>query len=227
MKSIEDKLLEYKDENYKIFTARLNPTVNPDKIIGIRLPNLRKIAKSLSLEEQNLILDNLPHNYFEEYFLHSFILSSIKDWDQVLKQTNLFLPFIDNWAVCDTFNPKIFNSRPKEFEQIIKDKYLKSEHTYTIRFATVMLMRYFLEDNFSIEHFAWLNNITQDEYYINMGVAWYYSTALIKQWDKTIILFENKKIKLKWIHNKSIQKAIESFRISKEKKDYLRTLKIK
>jgi len=227
MKSIETKLFEYKDEKYKVFTAKLNPTVDFDKIIGIRLPNLRKIAKELSQEEKDYILTNLPHKYFEEYFLHSFILSSIKDWDKVIKATNTFLPFIDNWAVCDTFNPKIFNSRPQEFEQIIKDFYLKSEHTYTIRFAIVMLMRYFLEDNFSIEHFDWLNNITQDEYYINMGVAWYYSTALIKQWDKTIPIFENKTIRSKWIHNKSIQKGIESFRITKEKKDYLRTLKIK
>ena len=227
MKSIEEKLLEYKDEKYKIFTAKLNPTVNLDNIIGIRLPNLRKIAKELSPEEKEYILTNIPHKYLEENFLHSFIISSFKDWDQALEATNFFLPLIDNWAVCDTFNPKIFISRPKEFEKIIKDSYLKSEQTYTIRFAIVMLMRYFLEDYFSIEHFDWLNNITQDEYYINMAVAWYYSTALIKQWNKTITTFENKNIKSKWIHNKSIQKAIESFRISKERKDYLRTLKIK
>ncbi|MFA7107923.1 MAG: DNA alkylation repair protein [Sphaerochaetaceae bacterium] len=227
MKSIETKLFEYKDEKYKVFTAKLNPAVNLDKIIGIRLPNLRKIAKGLSPEEKEYILNNTPHKYLEENFLHSFIISSFKDWNQALEATNLFLPLIDNWAVCDTFDPKIFISRPKEFEKIIKNAYLKSENTYTIRFATVMLMRYFLEDNFSIEHFIWLNDVKNDDYYVKMAISWYYSTALIKQWDKTIIIFENKNLESKWIHNKSIQKAIESFRISKEKKDYLRSLKIK
>ena len=222
--SLQIELFSLQDLKYKEFHQKLMPTVNPDKVIGIRTPVLRKFAKEFSKrEEAEGFLKNLPHKYYEEDNLHAFLLEEIKDYEKLIEELNKFLPFVDNWATCDMMRPKILKNHKTELLEDIK-RWLNSKDTYTIRFAVNCLMNYYLEEDFKSEYLQWVKNIESDEYYINMVRAWYFATALAKQYDETVKILENNVLD-KWTHNKTIQKAIESYRITSEQKEYLRTLK--
>ena len=223
---IRQSLFELKDEKYKTFSAKLIPNIDPDLIIGIRVPTLRALAKKLKDDKNiNQFLSALPHKYLEENSLHAYLIAEIKDFDLCINEINKFLPYIDNWATCDTLTPKCFaKNLDKLFNQITL--WLKSNQTYTIRFAIEMLMTHYLDKNFNPKHLKLVADVKSSEYYVNMMIAWYFATALAKQYDSTIKYIENG-ILNKWTHNKTIQKAIESYRITPEQKEYLRSLKIK
>ena len=227
MKWLEEKLFENEDLKYKDFTSRSIPNVDKNTIIGVRLPILKDIAKELNKsDDRNTFIDSLPHKYHEENIIHGFLISFNKNIDSVLKELKDFLPYMNNWAVTDTINPKIFKKNLDIVYSFIEDC-IKSDLEYTIRFGVVMLLKFYLDDKrFINRNNKLVLSIKKDTYYINMAISWYFSFALIKQYDETIKIFENKKIKSNWIHNKSIQKAIESYRISNDKKEYLKSLKI-
>lgn len=222
---IQAELFKSQDEKYRDFQAKLLPTVNPQSVIGVRTPVLRAFAKKLYKENDfSDFLNDLPHKYFDENQLHAFVISEIKDFDFCVEELNKFLPFVDNWATCDQMSPKIFKKHKKElFEQI--KIWISSEKTYTLRFAVGMLMQHFLDEDFSLEFPKMILKIRSEEYYVKMMVAWYFATALAKQYDAVLPFLENKNLE-KWTHNKAIQKALESYRVSDEQKKYLRTLKV-
>ena len=216
-----------KDIKYREFNSKLIPNIDKDKIIGVRMPILRKIAKDIYNEEYiDCFLDELPHIYHEENILHGIILTlKYKDIDILLDKLDIFLPYVDNWAVTDVISPKIFKKYPDIVYNRIKI-WLNSRDEYVIRFGVVSLLQFYLDDNFRIEELELVKNIDIDYFYVKMAIAWFYSFALIKQYDNTIRYFEDRLLD-KWIHNKSIQKAIDSYRISDDKKKYLRNLKIR
>lgn len=221
---LQRELFALQDLKYKEFHQKLMPTVNPDKVIGIRTPVLRKFAKDFGKRaEAEKFIKNLPHKYYEENNLHAFLLEKIKDYDELIGELNNFLPFVDNWATCDMMRLKILKNHKTELLNDIK-KWLSSNNTYTIRFAVNCLMLYYLEEDFKPEHLEWVKNIESEEYYINMVRAWYFATALAKQYDEAVVLLQKNALD-KWTHNKTIQKAIESYRITKEQKEDLKTLK--
>ena len=226
MEKIENELFKLQDKKYQEFQAKLIPTRNPNTIIGVRTPELRKYAKDLlKNNEYKEFLKELPHKYFDENQLHAFIISGIKDYDECINYVNQFLPYIDNWATCDQMSPKIFKKNHDILLKEIKN-WIKSKETYIIRFGIGMLMQHFLDEDFNPEYLEWVSNIESKEYYVNMMIAWYFATALAKKYVVTISYIENKKLDV-WCHNKTIQKAIESYRITPEQKEYLRSLKIK
>ena len=214
------------DEKYRVFQVKLFPTVDPETVIGVRTPDLRSYAKKLLKEEGiSAFLSDLPHRYFDENQLHAFILSELKDYGKCMEEVNRFLPYVDNWATCDQMSPKVFKkNRPQLLEQI--RIWLKSDRTYTIRFAIGMLMEHYLDDAFDLRYPEMVAGIRSDEYYVNMMIAWYFATALAKQYDEILPFIENRRLDV-WTHNKAIQKAIESYRITPEQKEYLKRLKIK
>ena len=223
--NIEKKLFSMQDIGYREFHSRLMPTVDPSKIIGVRTPMLRNFAKEFAKTPESAeFLKQLPHKYYEENNLHGCLIEWIKDYDEALNELERFLPYIDNWATCDMFMPKIFKKHTDELLPKIKT-WLKSGHVYTIRYAEGLLMRLYLDDNFKPEYLKWAAEIKSDEYYVNMMTAWYFATALAKQYDETVIYLTEKRLS-PWVHNKTIQKAVESYRISKETKEYLKTLRI-
>lgn len=227
MDIITKMLFDNQDLSYRDFNSKLIPNINRDKIIGVRMPILRKIARDIVdcdyIEE---FLDELPHKYQEENILHGIILSiKYKDIDVLLDKLDKFLPYIDNWAITDIISPKIFKKYPDKVYEKIKI-WINSDNEYVIRFGVVSLLQFYLDDNFRLDELELVKNINSDYFYVKMAVSWFYSFALIKQYDATIKYFEDKKLGM-WIHNKSIQKAIESYRISDDRKDYLRSLKIK
>lgn len=225
MKYIQDLLFEYEDLQFAQFHRKLVPSVDEKKIIGVRTPDLRKLAKTIAKQDIcEEFLAELPHAYYEENQLHGFILSEMKDYDACIKKLELFLPYIDNWATCDQTSPKIFKKHKEELLFHIA-KWIKSDHTYTVRFAIGMLMQHFLDEDFKPEYLTMVSGIKSGEYYINMEIAWYMATALAKQWDAAIVYIEQQKME-KWVHNKTIQKARESYRITKEQKEYLKKYKI-
>ncbi len=226
MKKILDELFSLQDEEYREFNSKLIPTVAKENVIGIRIPALRKYEKDIrSTEKAKEFLNSLPHKYTEEYNLHALLLESIKTYDDTVNALNDFLPFVDNWATCDIMSIKIFKKHldilPKQL-----DIWLNSTHTYTIRFAIKMYMTYYLDESFEVAYMNKISRLRSDEYYVNMMIAWYFATALAKQYDTAIKFLEQKKLS-EWVHNKTIQKAIESYRITDEQKKYLRTLKCK
>ena len=226
MEKIENELFKLQDKKYQEFQAKLIPTRNPNTIIGVRTPELRKYAKDLlKNNEYKEFLKELPHKYFDENQLHAFIISGIKDYDECINYVNQFLPYIDNWATCDQMSPKIFKKNHDILLKEIKN-WIKSKETYIIRFGIGMLMQLFLDEDFNPEYLEWVSNIESKEYYVNMMIAWYFATALAKKYVVTISYIENKKLDV-WCHNKTIQKAIESYRITPEQKEYLKSLKIK
>lgn len=226
MEKIENELFKLQDKKYQEFQAKLIPTRNPNTIIGVRTPELRKYAKDLlKNNEYKEFLKELPHKYFDENQLHAFIISGIKDYDECINYVNQFLPYIDNWATCDQMSPKIFKKNHDILLKEIKN-WIKSKETYIIRFGIGMLMQHFLDEDFNPEYLEWVSNIESKEYYVNMMIAWYFATALAKKYVVTISYIENKKLDV-WCHNKTIQKAIESYRITPEQKEYLKSLKIK
>lgn len=221
---IVNKLFELQDKKYQELQFKIIPNIDSNTIIGVRTPELRKLAKEIVKEDYQYFLDDLPHKYFDENQLHAFIISEIKDYDECINYINKFLPYVDNWATCDQLSPKVFKKNTDKLLIPIK-KWIKTKDTYTIRFGIGMLMSYYLDDNFDVKYLDWVSKIKSNEYYINMMIAWYFATALAKQYDCTIKYIENN-ILDSWTHNKTIQKAIESYRVSDEHKKYLRTLKI-
>ena len=226
MESITKLLFELRDEEYAKFQAKLTPSVDPKLFIGVRVPDVRKLAKDLKNDpDVETFLQELPHKYYDENMLHGLLISEIKDFDIAVKETDRFLPYVDNWAVCDIMSPKVFKKYKTELIECIR-KWAKSKKTYTIRFGIEMLMSHYLDDDFKAEYLDIPARVRSDEYYVNMMIAWFFATALTKQWENAIPYIENVRLD-KWTHNKTIQKAVESYRITDEQKSYLRTLKIK
>ena len=209
------------DLKYRDFHSKLMPTVDKEKVIGVRTPELRKFAKEIAKTAYSKeFLANLPHEYYEENNLHAFLIEEIKDYYLCIAELNRFLPYVDNWATCDMMRPKIFRKHLPELLVEIQ-KWLNSKDTYTLRFGMEMLMVYYLDENFKTEYADAVAEIRSDEYYIKMAIAWLYSVCLVKEYDKTVKVIENKLLD-KWTHNKTIQKAIESYRVSENKKAYLK-----
>lgn len=227
-KTITDGLFALKDENYRRFHAKLIPDIPIDNIIGVRTPVLRKYAKEVAkLPETNIFLESLPHIYYEENNLHGALLSLLypKDIIAFMEQLERFLPYVDNWATCDMLSPKIFKKHLSYVYERVQ-KWLQSDAVYTIRFGIVTLLGFYLDDAFEPEMLQLVANVRSEKYYVNMAVAWYFSMALVKQYDATLPYIQNRVLE-PWTHNKSIQKAIESRRIPQETKAYLRGLKIR
>lgn len=226
MQSITEQLFALQDLEYKKFHSKLMPTINPDVIIGVRTPELRKLAKQLDKSTNvELFMQELPHRYYEENNLHGFLIESIKEFDACIAALNQFLPYVDNWATCDMMSPKVLKmDLPKLYEWV--KVWIVSGETYTVRFGVNMLMKYFLDEAFSPEYPALVASVRSEEYYVKMVVAWYFATALAKQYDAVLPYIEEHRLDA-WTHNKTIQKAVESYRISPEQKLYLKTLKCK
>jgi len=219
---IASDLFNLRDEKFAKFNAKLLPTTDSEYVIGVRTPELKRYAKTLSNAEE--FLNDLPHKYFEENQIHAFILSGIPDFEKCVNMIDKFLPYVDNWATCDQLIPKVFAKNTDKLLPLIT-KWIKSKHTFTVRFAIGLLMRYYLGNSFDKKYAQMVINIKSDEYYINMMRAWYFATALAKNWDTAIDIIENKELDI-WTHNKTIQKSIESFRISEPQKKHLRGLKV-
>jgi 3-methyladenine DNA glycosylase AlkD len=223
---IRKELLKLQDTGYRKMQVTTIPTVDADSIIGVRTPALRNLAKELSKRDDiSLFLNELPHKYFEENQLHAFILSGMKDALSCIKLVDVFLPYVDNWATCDQMSPKVFKRHREELLGHIKE-WIKSEETYTVRFGVKMLMDHFLDDDFDPGYPHMVAKLRSDEYYVNMMIAWYFATALAKQYERVLPYIEEKRLD-DWTHNKAIQKSIESRRIPNERKTYLRSLRIK
>ncbi|MGX6591823.1 DNA alkylation repair protein [Cetobacterium ceti] len=224
-KDILKELFLLQDLKYKNFYKRLIPNLSDEKFIGIPVPVLRKFAKDIFQKNPNhifIFLNSLPHQYYEEDNLHCFLIENMKNFQEVLKYTNLFLPYIDNWATCDSFSPKIFKKYPEEILLEIK-KWLNSQDIYTVRFAIGLLLSNYLDKYFKKEILELVASINSKEYYINMMIAWFFATALAKQYSFTIPYLE-KQLLNPWVHKKTIQKSCESRRFSLEQKKYFKTL---
>ena len=222
---IVKRLYELQDEEYRDFQSKLILSVSDIEFIGVRTPELRALAKEFEKREDiGDFLADLPHKFFDENQLHAFIISLIKDYDICAAEVERFLPYVDNWATCDQMSPKVFKKHREEL-LILINKWIKSNHAYTIRFAVGMLMQHFLDEDFSVKYAEMISKIRSDEYYVNMMIAWYFATALAKQYDSIIPFIEDKKLE-KWTHNKAIQKSLESRRIPPERKAYLKSLKV-
>lgn len=231
--SVRQRLMALQDLKYKNFHSALMPTVDRELVIGVRMPALRKLVKELEKEPElvSAFLADLPHHYYEENNVHGCLIAGRKDFEQCMEELERFLPYIDNWATCDLLVPKIFKHHREELLPFIV-RWLGSDHPYTVRFAMKMLMDFYLEDGFDRRYPAMVAAVQSDEYYVKMMAAWYFATALAKQWDAVIPYFkepgaDGRPELSRWTHNKAIQKAIESFRITPEQKAYLRTLKKK
>ena len=221
---VQKELFEMQDEGYRSFHSKLIPSVDPAKIIGVRTPQLRSYAKQFAKRpEAEIFLQQLPHTYYEENNLHAFLIEQIKDYETCVAEWNCFLPYVDNWATCDLVSPKVFKKHlPELLGQL--QIWMASKRPYTIRFGMEALMRHFLDDAFRPEYLGLAAAIRSEEYYVNMMTAWFFATALAKQYEATIPYIEEQRLD-EWTHNKAIQKAIESYRVSDEQKAYLRTLK--
>lgn len=224
--AIRNELFDLSDKKYRDFQIKLIPTVSEDSVIGIRTPDLRKLAKQLAKSEDiRDFLNDLPHKYFDENQLHAFIISELKDYGSCVEEVNKFLPYIDNWATCDQLSPKVFKKHRTELiEQIIE--WMHSDLVYTVRFGIGMLMQHYLDDDYEPIYPVMVSEIRSEEYYVNMMIAWYFATALAKQYDSVIPFIEEGRLDI-WTHNKTIQKAVESYRITPEQKQYLKSLKMK
>lgn len=223
---IRAQLFALQDEAYRTFHSALMPTVPPETVIGVRVPALRKLAKQLAGTAQaEVFLQSLPHGTYEENNLHAFLIELIRDYDRALAETEAFLPYINNWATCDCFCPKVFAKHKAELLPHIR-RWLDSGETYTMRYAMGLLMRYYLDADFRPEYLAWVAGVHREEYYINMMRAWYFATALAKQPEATLPWLTEKRLDV-WTHNKTIQKAVESYRIPDERKRLLRGLRIR
>lgn len=224
-KEIRDRLFEMQDLDYKAFHLGLMPGVDPDTVIGVRTPLMRKFAKEVFKSgDYEEFFNDFPHEYYDEMNLHGFILCEIKDYDYVIKELDKFLPYVNNWATCDLVSPKKAFSKNLDRLLIDINRWVKSKDTYTIRFGIEMLMTFFLDEEFKPEYNEIVASVKSEEYYVKMMVAWYFATALAKQYEATIPYIEKHRLE-EWTHRKSIQKAKESYRITKEQKEYLNTLK--
>ncbi len=226
MKKIVDNLFKYQDLKFKEFNSKLLPNVDKNTIIGVKIPYIRKIASEFIKDDKySLFMNELPHKYLEENILHGILISNNQDLNDVLIKLNSFLSYVDNWEVCDVIKPKIFKTDLKKVYKHLKI-WIKSNEKYKIRFSIVTLLNFYLDDEFNSEINNLVLNVKNNDYYVEMAISWYFSFALIKQWDETISIFETRKLN-KFIHNKAIQKAIESYRLCEEKKNYLKKLKYK
>ncbi len=223
---IREELFRLRDTAYRDFQSKLIPTADPETMIGVRTPELRSYAKQLLKNgDVSQFLSDLPHRYFDENQLHAFILSEIRDYDRCMAEVIRFLPYVDNWATCDQLSPRIFRKHRGELLDQIR-VWLKSEETFTVRFAVGMLMQHFLDDDFDPAFPELVAGLRSEEYYVNMMIAWYFATALAKRWEETLPYIAQERLDL-WTHNKAIQKAIESRRITPEQKELLRGMKRK
>lgn len=223
-KEILQRLFTLQDLQYRDFQAKLMPTVDKSTIIGVRTPELKKLAKEFGKREDvGAFLDELPHTYYDENNLHGFLLCEDKDFDRVIARIDAFLPYVNNWATCDLLSPKVFKKHKAALLPHIR-RWLASDKVYTIRFGIETLMSHYLDADFAPEYLDWVAAVESEEYYVNMMIAWYFATALAKQYDAALPILLEQRL-APWTHNKTIQKAIESYRITDEQKAYLRTLK--
>ena len=224
MNNLQKELLKISDAGYAKFQSKLTPGIEPELFLGVRVPVLRKFAKSyIKTKESKIFLNELPHKYYDENMLHALLISEMKDFDQIIINLNKFLPYVDNWAVCDIMSPKALKKHKTKLMESI-EQWIKSKETYTCRFGIEMLMSFYLDDDFNESYLKLVSKVKSNEYYVNMMVAWFFATALAKKWDATIPYIESNCLD-RWTHNKTIQKAIESYRISDDQKQYLRSLK--
>lgn len=222
---ILDRLFALQDLKYKDFHCRLMPTVDPEAVIGVRTPELRKLARELAgTEEAADFLRTLPHRYYDENNLHGFLLSLLKDYGETVAGLELFLPYVDNWATCDLMSPRAFRKHPPQLPEQAR-RWMASQHTYTVRFGIGVLLEFYLDEAFRPEYLDWAADLRSGEYYVNMMTAWYFATALAKQYDAALPYLLDRRLD-GWTHNKAIRKAIESRRIPDEQKAYLRSLKV-
>ena len=218
------ELFRLQDKDYALLQAKIIPNIASEKIIGVRTPALRTFAKTLYKDSDiEDFLSGVPHQYFDEDQLHAFVISLEKDFDRCITRVDAFLPYIDNWATCDQLSPKVFKKNPEKLLPFIQT-WIKSDKTYTVRFAIGMLMQHFLDENFDTKYVDMVAEIRSKEYYINMMIAWYFATALAKQYKSALPYIEEKRLD-SWTHNKAIQKSVESYRITDEQKKYLKSIK--
>ena len=222
---LHEKLYSLQDLKYRDMQIKIIPTIDPESVIGVRTPELKNIAKDILKEgDYRGFLEELPHKYFEENQLHAFIISGIKDPNECMEELEKFLPYVDNWATCDQMSPKIFKKHKDMLLEHIKE-WIDSEKTYTVRFGVGMLMKHFLDDVFDPLYPELVAKLRSEEYYVNMMIAWYFATALAKQYESILPFIEEKRLD-DWTHNKAIQKSLESRRITEEQKLYLKSLKV-
>ena len=222
--TVYEQLLKVKDDKYKEFQAKLVPNIDPDIILGVKTPEMRQIAKEVfNSKEKEAFLKDLPHKYYEENLVHFFIISMIKDFDECIREVEAFLPYVDCWPVSDQATPRSFKKNHEKLLPFIK-KWIKSKHLYTSRFGIRMLMNEFLGDEFKDEYAKLVASVKSDEYYLKMMVAWYFATALAKNYDETIKYIEERKLD-DWVLKKTIQKAVESYRVTDEHKEYLKSFR--
>ena len=223
MTELQKQLKALADDDYRSFHQKLVPDVDSGAILGVRVPKLRRFAKEISDEERNQFLTSLPHDFYEENVLHALLLEKQKDFNTAVAEVDAFLPFVDNWAVCDILKPKVFAKHKAALLPHV-ERWIASPLPFPCRFGLEMLMTHYLDADFQTEYADWPLTVTSDEYYVRMMVAWFYATALAKQWNAVIPVFEQRRLP-EWTHKKAIQKARESYRITPEQKEYLKTLK--
>ncbi len=224
MTELQEKLFYMRDEKYKEFFSALVPNIDKRRIIGVKTPQLKSLAKEFyQSSEAGEFLNSLPHEYYEENNVHGFMIERMKDFELCIAETEKYLPYIDNWSSCDQLRPPVFKKHRPELMEKIR-QWLSSEEVYTVRFAVGMLMVHFLDEDFSPEYLELAGKIQSEEYYVNMMLAWYFATALAKQYDSVLPYLTERKL-TPFVHNKAIQKAVESRRVSDERKAFLRTLK--
>lgn len=226
MEEIRMRLYSLQDPEYRAFHSRLMPEVPMEKIIGVRIPLLRTLAKELNREGKGeVVFSSLPHETYEELNLHGFLIEYIRDYDSCVKALEQFLPYVDNWATCDMVSPKILGKhRDRLLEQI--KAWIRSDHDFTVRYGLGMLMRYYLDEEFKAEYLELAAGIKREEYYVRMMVAWFFATALYKQYDASVQYLQERRLP-QWVHNKTISKACDSQRMTKEQKEYLKSLRWK
>lgn len=222
--TVYERLAVCGSEEYRDFQSKLVPNISKETMLGVKTPEIRKIAKDIKgTEEAEKFLSELPHRCYEENLVHFFLISSIRDFDECVQAVETFLPYVDCWPVCDQASPKVFSKNHKKLLPLIQ-KWIHSDHVYTARFGIRMLMNEFLGEDFRPDYLEWVASVTGEDYYIRMMVAWYFATALAKKYEESIVYIESRRLD-PWTHKKAIQKAIESFRVSDEHKAYLKTLR--
>ena len=222
--TVYERLIACSDEQYKEFQSKLVPNIPKETVLGVRTPDMRRIAKEIrGTEEAEGFLAELPHKFYEENLVHFFLIAMIKDFDQCVQAVETFLPYVDCWPVCDQSTPKVFAKNHEKLLPLIR-KWIGSDHVYTVRFGIRMLMNEFLGDDFKPEYLAWVAGVPGEDYYIRMMVAWYFATALAKQYDESVVYIEKRRLE-PWTHKKAIQKAVESFRVTEAHKEYLKMLR--
>lgn len=222
--TVYERLIACSDEQYKEFQSKLVPNIPKETVLGVRTPDMRRIAKEIrGTEEAEGFLAELPHKFYEENLVHFFLIAMIKDFDQCVQAVETFLPYVDCWPVCDQSTPKVFAKNHEKLLPLIR-KWIGSDHVYTVRFGIRMLMNEFLGDDFKPEYLAWVAGVPGEDYYIRMMVAWYFATALAKQYDESVVYIEKRRLE-PWTHKKAIQKAVESYRVTEAHKEYLKMLR--